>query len=59
MDLDLSNPSVSATIAGDYRDEREGLNRYLRRLSAPMLMISNQGDVVDQVRRLLGVPGRV
>jgi hypothetical protein len=58
MDLDLSNPSVSATIADDYRDEREGLNRYLRRLSAPMLMISNQGDVVDQVRRLLGVPGR-
>jgi hypothetical protein len=22
------------------------------------LMISNEGDVVDQVRRLLGVPGR-
>jgi hypothetical protein len=59
MDLDLSDPAVGAAIADDYRDEREGLNRYLRRLSAPMLMISNQGDVADQVRRLLGVPGRV
>jgi uncharacterized protein (DUF58 family) len=58
MELDLSKPSVGKIIADDYRDEREGLNRYLRRLSAPMLMISNQGDVVDQVRRLLGVPGR-
>jgi len=59
MELDLSKSSVGKAIADDYRDEREGLNRYLRRLSAPMLMISNQGDVVDQVRRLLGVPGRV
>lgn len=59
MELDLSKPSVGETIAADYRDERDGLNRYLRRLSAPMLMISNQGDVVAQVRRLLGVPGRV
>jgi uncharacterized protein (DUF58 family) len=58
MDLDLSDPAVGEAIANDYRDEREGLNRYLRRLSAPMLMISNQGDVVDQVRRLLGVSGR-
>mgnify|MGYP001814723106 CR=1 FL=1 len=58
MDLDLSDPAVSAAIADDYHDERAGLNRYLRRLSAPMLMISNQGDVADQVRRLLGVPGR-
>ena len=59
VELDLSKPSVAETIANDYRDEREKLNRHLRRLSAPMLMISNEGDVVAQVRRLLGVPGRV
>jgi len=58
MDLDLSSPKVSGAIAGDYRSEQEALTRALRRLSAPLLMISNQGDPVDQVRRLLGVPGR-
>jgi len=58
MELDLRDRSVSDTIAADYRDEQERLTRFLRRLSAPLLMISNQGDVVAQVRKLLGVPGR-
>jgi uncharacterized protein (DUF58 family) len=58
MDLDLSDPKVSRAIADDYRNEQEELTHFMRRLSAPLLMISNQGDVVDQVRRLLGVPGR-
>jgi uncharacterized protein (DUF58 family) len=58
MDLDLSDPSVRNKVAADYRDEQEQMAHDLRRLSAPLLMISNQGDVVDQVRRLLGVPGR-
>jgi hypothetical protein len=58
MDLDLSDPKVRETVASDYRDEQEEMTHFLRRLSAPLLMISNQGDVVDQVRRLLGVPGR-
>jgi uncharacterized protein (DUF58 family) len=58
VDLDLSSPKVSGAVAEDYRSEQEELTRALRRLSAPLLMISNQGDVVDQVRRLLGVPGR-
>lgn len=58
MDLDLSDPKVSDAIAEDYRDEQEQLTHFLRRLSAPLLMINNQGDVVQQVRRLLGVPGR-
>ncbi|MEN8007015.1 MAG: DUF58 domain-containing protein [Candidatus Krumholzibacteriota bacterium] len=58
MDLDLTNRSVNEKVAADYRKEQENLTRFLRRLSAPLLMISNQGDVVAQVRRLLGVPGR-
>jgi uncharacterized protein (DUF58 family) len=58
MDLDLSDPKVSGAIADDYRNEQEEMTHFLRRLSAPLMMISNQGDVVQQVRRLLGVPGR-
>ena len=58
MDLDLTDPSVSRKMAEDFRTEQENLTRSLRRLSAPLLMISNDEDVVAQVRRLLGVPGR-
>ncbi len=58
MDLDLANPSVSRKIETDFRTEQEDLTHFLRRLSAPLLMISNRGDVVQQVRRLLGVSGR-
>jgi uncharacterized protein (DUF58 family) len=58
MDLDLADPSVRQKMEIDFRTELEDLTHFLRRLSAPLLMISNQGDVVQQVRRLLGVPGR-
>jgi uncharacterized protein (DUF58 family) len=58
MDLDLSDPKVSGAMADDLRREQEEMTGFLRRLSAPLLMISNQGDPVRQVRRLLGVPGR-
>jgi hypothetical protein len=49
---------VRDKLAGDYREEQEHITRFLNRLAAPLLMVSNEGDVVDQVRRLLGVPGR-
>jgi len=58
MDLDLGDPRVSGAMADDLRREQEEMTHFLRRLSAPLLMISNQGDTVQQVRRLLGVPGR-
>jgi hypothetical protein len=58
MELDLSNTDVSDAVANDYRTEIEKMTHFLRRFSAPLLMISNQGDVVQQVRRLLGVPRR-
>jgi hypothetical protein len=43
-------------IAGNYSEEQKHIMRFLNRLAAPLLMVSNEGDVVDQVRRLLGVP---
>jgi len=59
MEIDLADKRVREKLADDYGDEQEQITRFLNRLAAPLLMISNEGDVVDQVRRLLGVPGRV
>lgn len=58
MEMDFSDERVREKLAEDYREEQEHITRFLNRLSAPLLMVSNEGDVVDQVRRLLGVPGR-
>jgi uncharacterized protein (DUF58 family) len=58
MEIDFANKHVREKLAENYREEQEHITRFLNRLAAPLLMISNQGDVVDQVRRLLGVPGR-
>lgn len=59
MEIDFADKRVRGKIAKDYGDEQIHIKRFLSKLAAPMLMISNEGDVVDQVRRLLGVPGRV
>ena len=58
MNVDFADKKVREKIIGDYAVEQEQIKRSLSKLAAPMLMISNQGDVVDQVRRLLGVPVR-
>ena len=58
VEIDLNDSRLRDRLIADYRQEQEEISRSLRRLSAPLLMISNQGDPVDQVRRLLGVPGR-
>jgi uncharacterized protein (DUF58 family) len=58
MEIDFANKHVREKLAENYREEQEHITRFLNRLAAPLLMVSNQGDVVDQVRRLLGVPGR-
>lgn len=58
MELDLASDRVREILAKDYGDEQAHITHFLRKLAAPLLMISNQGDVIDQVRRLLGVPGR-
>jgi len=59
MEIDFSEKKVREKIVTDYGNEQEHITRFLRKLAAPLLMISNEGDIVDQVRRLLGVPGRV
>lgn len=58
MEIDFTDKKVRELIVNDYADEQEHIGRFLQKLAAPMLMISNEGDVVDQVRRLLGAPGR-
>jgi uncharacterized protein (DUF58 family) len=58
MEIDFADMRVREKLAEDYRDEEQHIKRFLNRLAAPFLMVSNEGDVVDQVRRLLGVPGR-
>ena len=58
MQMDLADKRVRKMLADDYRKEQERIARFLKKLSAPLLLVSNEGDVVQQVRRLLGVPGR-
>lgn len=59
MEVDFADKSVREKVTRDYGDEQKNIKRFLNSLAAPLLMISNEGDVVNQVRRLLGVPGRV
>ena len=56
--LMLKNKKTRQAIIEDYLREQELIKTYLRQLSAPLLMISNEGDVVDQVRQLLGISGK-
>lgn len=58
MEVDFANERIRNLLREDYRVEQEQISRFLRKLSAPLLMVNNAGDVVDQVRQLLGVVGR-
>ena len=58
MEIDFADKQVREKIAENYREEQQHITRFLNKLAAPLLMVSNEGDVVDQVRRLLGVPVR-
>ena len=55
VEIDLNDSRLRDRLIADYREEQQHISRSLRRLSAPLLMISNEGDVVSQIRRLLGV----
>ena len=55
MELDFSSAKVRDKIATDFQEEQDQIQHFLRKLSAPLLMISNQGDVARQVKRHLGV----
>ncbi|MEN8210630.1 MAG: DUF58 domain-containing protein [Thermodesulfobacteriota bacterium] len=58
MEVDFSKKQVREKMVAEYKAEQEQIAHFLRKISAPLLKISNQGDVSQQVRRLLGVPGR-
>ena len=58
-EIDLRDARLRERLVADYLDEQRRITRFLRRLSAPLLMVSNEGDVIEQVRRLLGVPPAV
>lgn len=58
MEMDLTRHGAGTQVEEHLRREQERIEMSLRRLSAPLLMVSNEGDVVEQMRRLLGVPGR-
>lgn len=55
-EVNLSDENMRKKLFDDYNKEQDHITHFLRKLSAPLLMVSNKGDVVDQVRRLLGVP---
>ena len=58
VEVDFSRKAVREKLTAEYRTEQEQIAHFLRKVSAPLLKISNQGDVSSQVRQLLGVPGR-
>ena len=57
-EIDLTQKKTRKKLSQDYRVEQEQITGFLRKLSAPLLLVNNEGSVVDQVRRLLGVPVR-
>jgi len=58
MEIDFADKHIREKITENYYEEQQNITHFLSRLAAPLLMVSNEGDVVNQVRRLLGVPGR-
>ncbi|MEN8199445.1 MAG: DUF58 domain-containing protein [Thermodesulfobacteriota bacterium] len=58
MEIDFNDSRTREKLVADFRREQEDISYFLRKLSAPLLMVSNAGEVTDQVRKLLGVPGR-
>ena len=57
-EVNFTDKTTREHIAADFKQEEQQLEHYLRRLTAPMLMISNGEDTVTQLRRQLGVPMR-
>ena len=55
MEVDFADKKTRDCIVDDARAQIERLRHGLRKLSAPLLIVSNEGDSVEQVRKLLGV----
>ncbi|RLA30490.1 MAG: DUF58 domain-containing protein [Gammaproteobacteria bacterium] len=58
IEINFADKRVREKLAENYYEEQQYITHFLNKLAAPLLMVSNEGDVVNQVRRLLGVPGR-
>jgi len=58
IDLNFNDRTIREKVLNDYKSEEETIRHFLRKLKTPLLTISNEGDVVGQIRKLLGVPGR-
>jgi len=58
LELDLRRRKLRQAIAEDYTAEHDRISHFLRGLSAPLLVVNNDGDTVEQIRTLLGVRGR-
>jgi uncharacterized protein (DUF58 family) len=58
MEIGFADKKVRNKIKEEYGNEQQNIKRFLGKLAAPLLMISNEGDIVAQVRKLLGVPAR-
>jgi hypothetical protein len=59
MEIDFGDASKRKRMLDDYREEQRRITYFLRKISAPLLMINNEGDVSDQLRKYLGVKPRV
>lgn len=59
MEIDFGDASKRKKMIDDYRDELHRITHFLRKISAPLLMISNEGEVSDQLRRYLGIRPRL
>lgn len=57
-EVNFTDKATREHLKSDFDQEQHKLEKHLRRLTAPMLMISNGEDTVTQLRRQLGVPIR-
>jgi uncharacterized protein (DUF58 family) len=53
--IDFQQKDIRKKVFQDYEKEQEHIQSFLRKLSAPLLMINNHEDVVAQVRKHFGV----
>ncbi len=58
VEIPFDRKEIREKVAESYRQEREDIAHFMRKISAPLLEVSNEGDVVQQIRKLLGVPAK-
>lgn len=58
QDIDFTNQTIRNQLRADFENEQLQLEQHLRRLAAPMLMISNGENTTAQIRKHFGLPAR-